>query len=109
LAAKRWSRVDIAGIVRPLHASIALITSHLFSLSLSITSTTMTDEDLEQIIMPLEAGSEWRFELEPEDNIALRVSTRRQVNNEQTRAMAGGKEGGGVEAWPHVKRCSDMR
>jgi len=34
----------------------------------------MTDPDLEQIIMPLEAGSEWRFELEPEENIALRVS-----------------------------------
>lgn len=34
----------------------------------------MTDEAAEQIIMPLEAGSEWRFELEPEENIALRVS-----------------------------------
>lgn len=37
----------------------------------------MTDDDLEQIILPLESGSEWRFELEGDENIALRVSETR--------------------------------
>lgn len=32
------------------------------------------DDDFEQIIVPLEAGSEWRFELEADENIAIRVS-----------------------------------
>lgn len=34
----------------------------------------MAEGEFEQAFVPLEAGSEWRFELEAEENIALRVS-----------------------------------
>jgi hypothetical protein len=34
----------------------------------------MADTTPDETIIDLEAGSEWRFELEPEENVALRVS-----------------------------------
>lgn len=60
-----------AFVIVHLRISPSLTPPHPFSYASTIT---MAEDDMEQIMLPLEGGSEWRFELEAEENIALRVS-----------------------------------